>query len=89
MRGCEGYVIFAQDGIRWAAWSDPMSQSLEQDIQNWILSKVISFSLATTSKRSNAPEVAFYPFSRMRHTATSMIRPFCAYGSPVRELCES
>ena len=22
MRGCEGYVIFAQDGIRWAAWSD-------------------------------------------------------------------
>ena len=22
MRGCEGYVIFAQDGIRWGAWSD-------------------------------------------------------------------
>ena len=22
MRGCEGYVIFAQDGIRWAAGSD-------------------------------------------------------------------
>ena len=24
VRGCEGYVIFAQDGIRWAAWSDEM-----------------------------------------------------------------
>ena len=48
------------------------SQSLEQDIQNWILSKMISFSLATTSKRSNAPGVAFYPSSGMRHTATSM-----------------
>ena len=22
MRGCEGYVVFAQDDIRWAAWSD-------------------------------------------------------------------
>ena len=49
-----------------------MSQSLEQDIQNWILSKMISLSLATTSKRSNAPGVAFYPSSGMRHTATSM-----------------
>ena len=52
--------------------SSPMSQSLERDIQNWILSKMILYSLATTSKRSNAPEVAFYPYSGMRHTATSM-----------------
>ena len=52
--------------------SSPMSQSLEQDIQSWILSKMILYSLATTSKRSNVPEVAFYPYSGMRHTATSM-----------------
>ena len=32
----------------------------------------VLYSLATTSKRSNAPEVAFYPYSGMRHTATSM-----------------
>ena len=52
--------------------SSARSQSLEQDIQNWILSKMILYSLATTSKRSNAPEVAFYPYSGMRHTATPM-----------------
>ena len=49
-----------------------MSPSLEQDIQNWIISRMISFSLVTTYKRSNALEGDFYPSSGMHHTATSM-----------------
>ena len=69
-----------------------MSQSLEQDIQNWMLSKMILYNLATTSKRSNAPEVAFYPYSGMRHTATSLallgkIRDhFCLPAVPAAQL---
>ena len=49
-----------------------MSQSLEQDIKNWIISKMISFNLVTTSKLSNALEGALCQSSGMRHTATSM-----------------
>ena len=49
-----------------------MSKQLEQDIQSWIISRMMSFSLATTSKRSNAPEVAFRQFSGIHDTATSM-----------------
>ena len=41
------------------------------DTLNWIMSKMISFNLATTSKRSNAPEGALYQSSGMRLTATS------------------
>ena len=52
-----------------------MSQSLEQDIRSWIISRMMSFSLAIISKRSNAPEVAFCQFSGMLHTATSMPAP--------------
>ena len=49
-----------------------MAPSLEQDILNWTIPGMISSSLATTYKRSNALEGAFYPFSGMHHTATSM-----------------
>ena len=38
--------------------------------QKWSL--ILPSSARTASKRSNAPEVAFYPSSGMRHTATSM-----------------
>ena len=47
-------------------------KQLEQDILSWIISRMTSFSLATVSQRSNAPEVAFCQFSGMLHTATSM-----------------
>ena len=43
-----------------------MSLSLEQDILSWISFTMISFSSVTTSKLSNALEVAFYPFSGTR-----------------------
>ena len=52
--------------------SSLMSPSLEQDIQNWTIPRMISSSLVTTYKRSNALEGAFYPFSGMHHIATSM-----------------
>ena len=49
-------------------FSSSVSLSLEQDILSWISFTMISFSSVTTSKLSNALEVAFYPFSGTRHS---------------------